>query len=380
MNLTSKIAFIGFGNMARALAEGAIKAGVLKTNNIIVSSPSLCDGTKSTPFMVAKNNLDAANNSEIIILGTKPNTIQDVCNEISETLLEKKNKPLIVSIAAGVTTQAIQHHLRYEKMPVARVMPNTPVSVGLGASGFYANPFVTPDHIKLISSIMESTGIMVTVSAESDLDKITALSGSGPAYFLLLQEMLTRAAEKLGLSHDVASRLVAQTMLGTGVLTKTNKLGFEASRKLVTSKGGTTAAAVDSFIAGGIEELVHNAVFSAHERAVELRKTEVDPAPGSRFFQSVTHNNQSTSTMLKRNIPQEPIHLVFFPGTGSNRRIFQKIEQQFLGQGVVFHYEFTSKGDNWGEISTSCAEKLGKLIGKRTAIAVGHSLGASMQL
>lgn len=289
----NKIAFIGFGNMAHALAEGAVKAGVLKTTDIIVSSPSLCNGTKSSQFMVAKNNRDAAKNSELIILGTKPNTIHEVCNDIAETIFEKANTPLILSIAAGITTRTIQSHLRCEVMPVARVMPNTPVSVGLGASGFYANSFVRADQIKLVSAIIESTGIMINVNDERDLDKITAISGSGPAYFLLMQEMIKTAAEKLGLSPDIASKLVAQTMLGTSVLTSKNNLSFEESRKIVTSKGGTTAAAVDSFITGGIEKLVCNAVFSAYERAVELGQIEESVISEARFFQDVMNSNQN---------------------------------------------------------------------------------------
>ncbi len=273
MSLTTQVAFIGFGTMASAFADGAVNAGTLLTDNIIVSSPSLCNGTKATRFRAAKNNQDAAKNADIIILATKPDKIQTVCNNMAGILLEKKNKPLIVSIATGVTTTTIQNYLRSNTLSIARVMPNTPVSVGLGASGFYVNAFVTADQIMLIRAILESTGILVTVDDEGSLDKITAISGSGPAYFLLMQEMLTAAAIKLGLSHDVATKLVTQTMLGTSVLANKSNLSFAELRKQVTSKGGTTAAAVHCFIAGGFEKLVDDAVHAAYIRAIELSYT-----------------------------------------------------------------------------------------------------------
>ncbi len=273
MALTQKVAFIGFGNMAKALADGAVHAGTLLADNIIVSSPSLCNGTRSTGFRVAKNNKDAAKNADIIILGTKPDKIQTVCNDMADLIFEKKNKPLIVSMATGMSTTTIQNYLRNNTLSIARIMPNTPVSVGLGVSGFYANSFVSADQIMLITAILESTGILVTVDDEGSLDKITAISGSGPAYFLLMQEMLTAAAIKLGLSHEVAGTLVAQTMLGTSVLASKSNLSFAELRKQVTSKGGTTAAAVDCFMQGGIEELVDDAVNAAYKRAMELSYT-----------------------------------------------------------------------------------------------------------
>lgn len=273
MFLTPRIAFVGFGNMAKALAIGAVNAGALSNDNIIVSSPSFSNGTKSTAFAVAKSNQDAVENADIIILGAKPDKVQTICSDIADTLFERQNKPLIVSIAAGVTIRAVQTYLCSETLPIVRVMPNTPVSVGLGASGFYANSSVTPAQIKLIKSIFESTGIVVRVDDEASLDKITAVSGSGPAYFLLMQEMLTASAVKLGLSRDMATKLVAQTMLGTGLLASKSELGFDELRKQVTSKGGTTAAALDCFIAGGLEKLVDDAVNAAYQRAMELSGT-----------------------------------------------------------------------------------------------------------
>lgn len=272
MTSITRVAFIGFGNMAKAVVDGAVNAGTLLKNNIIVSSPGLCNGTKTAGYEIAKNNPDAAKKADIIILGVKPNMIETVCGEIADSLLEKNTSPLIISIAAGVTTGTIQKYLRNETLPIVRIMPNIAIAVGLGASGFYATPLVTTGQTLQIKSILESTGILVTVDDEDDLDKITAISGSGPAYFLLIQELLTSAAMNLGLRHDVANTLVAQTMLGTSVLTRNSTLDFRALREQVTSKGGTTAAGVNCFIDGGIERLINEAVNAAYKRAIELRQ------------------------------------------------------------------------------------------------------------
>ncbi len=288
MLLNNKIAFIGFGNMARALAEGAINAGILSKANIIVSSPGLRNGTRTTGFSVAESNQQAAQFGNIIILGTKPDKIQDICKDISDTIKTRKNKPLLVSIAAGVSTATIETYLQCDQLPIARVMPNTPVEVGLGASGIYTNPYVTEDQLKVINAILESSGIAVHMDNEDDLDKITAISGSGPAYFLLFQELITASAEKLGLDRDVATRLVAQTMLGTSMLTRKTNLDFNESRQRVTSTGGTTAAAINRFISGGLEKIVDDAVNAAYQRAVELRRT---------------FNSQNRLTYLTDNFP-----------------------------------------------------------------------------
>ncbi len=258
--------------MARALLAGALKTHSLQNDQIIVSSPSLCNNPNSTPFLVANSNREAAHQADIIFLCTKPHLISKICDEIADVVLEKNTKPLIISIAAGILTDTIQAHLHSKNMPLIRAMPNTPVSVGLGVTGFYANAFVTTEQRALFNAILEPTGLLIPVNHEADLNKITAISGSGPAYFLLMEEMLVNAAKNLGLPDDTSHALVQQTMLGTSVLTSKSPLPFEALRAQVTSKGGTTAAAIDCFIAGGIEPLVNHAVHAAYQRAVQLSK------------------------------------------------------------------------------------------------------------
>lgn len=257
--------------MARALVNGALLANPLQKDHIIVSSPSLHNGTRSTPLPIAKNNREAARHADIIFLCTKPNVISSICTEIADVIIEKDHKPLIVSIAAGITTNTIEQHLQCNNMPIVRAMPNTPVSVGLGVIGYYANSFVTPQQITQITAILESTGVLVQVKDEDDLDKLTAISGSGPAYFLLIEEMLVNATKNLGLTDEIAYILVKQTMLGTSVMASESPLRFEELRTQVTSKGGTTAAAINQLIEGGIEQLVNDAVLAAYHRAIELR-------------------------------------------------------------------------------------------------------------
>ena len=261
--------------MARALITGMLKANPLQNDHIIVSSPSLCNNPQSSPFTVANDNCEAARLADILFLCTKPHHIPHVCNEIAEVVSKKTTKPLIVSIAAGVGIDSIEKHVRATNLPIIRAMPNTPVSVGLGVIGFYANAFVTDEQITLFKASLEPTGILVQVNQENELDKITAISGSGPAYFLLIEEMLVNAATNLGLSNDLSYALVQQTMLGTSVLTSKSNLSFAALRQQVTSKGGTTAAAIDFFINGGIESLVSDAVLAAYQRAVQLSKSSL---------------------------------------------------------------------------------------------------------
>jgi pyrroline-5-carboxylate reductase len=270
MSESLKLSFIGFGNMARALVAGAINAGVISGEQIMISSPRSRQNASALTFSVAKSNQHAAQGADVVFLATKPAQIPEVCREIGKALVLMEKKPLIVCLAAGVRTHTIQDYLSDKTMPVIRLMPNTPVAVGWGASGLYANPWVGEASRQFIITLMESTGVVVTVNNELDLDKITAISGSGPAYFLLMQEMLVKAAEKLGLSHDVATTLVQQTMLGTAMLTEKSDLGFEALRHAVTSRGGTTEAALDCFLEKGFEPLVDEAVHAAYERAKVL--------------------------------------------------------------------------------------------------------------
>jgi len=266
----AKIGFIGAGNMAEAIIKGIIDTKVYKAQDIIVSDISadrirqLCDEYK---VISAGSNPQLAKSVEILVLSVKPQSMQGVLDEIRGSV--NKNL-LIVSIAAGITTGRIQKVLG--NVPVIRVMPNTPALVGQGAAAIYATKEAA-GRLKEVERIFSAVGVVVTVNDEKLLDAVTAVSGSGPAYFFLLMEEMIKAAEKLGLEKSAAQRLVLQTAKGAGFLAveavKKNQ-SPDVLRKNVTSPGGTTEAALKVFSKYDFEKIVHDALRAAAERSKEL--------------------------------------------------------------------------------------------------------------
>jgi pyrroline-5-carboxylate reductase len=266
----AKIGFIGAGNMAEAIIKGIIDTKVYKAQDIIVSDISadrirqLCDEYK---VISAGSNPQLAKSVEILVLSVKPQSMQGVLDEIRGSV--NKNL-LIVSIAAGITTGRIQKVLG--NVPVIRVMPNTPALVGQGAAAIYATKEAA-GRLKEVERIFSAVGVVVTVNDEKLLDAVTAVSGSGPAYFFLLMEEMIKAAEKLGLEKSAAQRLVLQTAKGAGFLAveavKKNQ-SPDVLRKNVTSPGGTTEAALKVFSKYDFEKMVHDALRAAAERSKEL--------------------------------------------------------------------------------------------------------------
>jgi pyrroline-5-carboxylate reductase len=266
----AKIGFIGAGNMAEAIIKGIIDTKVYKAQDIIVSDiradriRQLCDEYK---VISAGSNPQLAKSVEILVLSVKPQSMQGVLDEIRGSV--NKNL-LIVSIAAGITTGRIQKVLG--NVPVIRVMPNTPALVGQGAAAIYATKEAA-GRLKEVERIFSAVGVVVTVNDEKLLDAVTAVSGSGPAYFFLLMEEMIKAAEKLGLEKSAAQRLVLQTAKGAGFLAveavKKNQ-SPDVLRKNVTSPGGTTEAALKVFSKYDFEKIVHDALRAAAERSKEL--------------------------------------------------------------------------------------------------------------
>jgi len=266
----AKIGFIGAGNMAEAIIKGIIDTKVYKAQDIIVSDiradriRQLCDEYK---VISAGSNPQLAKSVEILVLSVKPQSMQGVLDEIRGSV--NKNL-LIVSIAAGITTGRIQKVLG--NVPVIRVMPNTPALVGQGAAAIYATKEAA-GRLKEVERIFSAVGVVVTVNDEKLLDAVTAVSGSGPAYFFLLMEEMIKAAEKLGLEKSAAQRLVLQTAKGAGFLAveavKKNQ-SPDVLRKNVTSPGGTTEAALKVFSKYDFEKMVHDALRAAAERSRKL--------------------------------------------------------------------------------------------------------------
>ena len=266
----NNIAFIGAGNMNGSIIHGLIKQGVAP-EHIIVSNPSpkkrqalaLSLGIKQTA-----SNVEAARFADYIVLGVKPHFINDICQEISaETNSDNK---CFLSVAAGCTIKQIEQALG-KKSAVIRAMPNTPAQLGLGMTGLYANDSVTDSQKQQAEQLMTAAGEIVWLEREEQIDHITSVSGSGPAYFFLFMEAMEQQAIKLGFSPEISRKLVQQTAFGAASMVINNTdLEISQLRANVTSKGGTTQAALTTFIEGDLSSLVANAMTAALMRAQAL--------------------------------------------------------------------------------------------------------------
>lgn len=268
-NSNISITFIGGGNMARSLIGGMIQKG-LSADKIKVSEPvGVLADALAKDFSVATfdDNNEAAGNSTIWVFAVKPQVMKSVCQQLSP--LAQANKPLIVSIAAGITSQQLDTWLG-GNMPVVRIMPNTPALLGAGASGLFANANVNAEQKQHAQDLMQATGITVWIENENLMDAVTAVSGSGPAYVFLLAEAMQAAGIAQGLSADASRALTNQTLLGAARMLAETAEPADVLRQRVTSPGGTTQAAIESFEAQGFRDIVHNAIEAATRRGQAL--------------------------------------------------------------------------------------------------------------
>lgn len=263
------ITFIGGGNMARSLIGGLIQKG-LSAEKIKVSEPvtALAEGL-AKDFSVAtfSDNADACATSNIWVFAVKPQVIKTVCQQLSS--LAQTNKPLIISIAAGITSQQLNLWLG-GNMPVVRIMPNTPALLGAGASGLFANAHVGTEQKQHAQDLMQATGITVWIESENLMDVVTAVSGSGPAYVFLLAEAMQAAGVAQGLSPEASRLLTNQTLLGAARMLSETTEAADVLRQRVTSPGGTTQAAIESFETQGFRSIVSSAIEAATQRGREL--------------------------------------------------------------------------------------------------------------
>lgn len=263
------LGFVGAGNMATSLIGGLLANGFAAAN-IRVADTDL-EKSKSTQHRFAvtecADNPTLAADSQIVVLAVKPQALALVCREIAEVV--QRCRPLIISIAAGVNESAINRWLG-GGLPIIRCMPNTPALVGAGATALHGNAESSDEHKDWAEMIMRSVGICVWVEREELLDAVTALSGSGPAYFLLLMEAMADAAVKLGLDVDTARLLAQQTALGAARIAIESEESPAELRVRVTSPGGTTERAIAAFERAGMVGIVEAAMRAARDRAVEL--------------------------------------------------------------------------------------------------------------
>ncbi|MFA6163916.1 MAG: pyrroline-5-carboxylate reductase, partial [Methylobacter sp.] len=209
------------------------------------------------------------NEADVIVLAVKPQTLADVAKSIAHLIQQRKS--LIVSIAAGISQNSLSSWLGADTA-IVRCMPNTPALVLTGATALHANNKVTAEQRNLAENILRSVGIALWVEDESDLDAVTAVSGSGPAYYFLLMEAMEKAALDLGLSETTARLLIQQTALGAAKIALESSESPELLRKRVTSPGGTTQQAIETFHQGGFTELVSKALHAARDRSIEMSK------------------------------------------------------------------------------------------------------------
>jgi len=266
-----RLGLIGGGNMARSLIGGLIKSGIAP-ESMIVSDPD--DSIRRAlvedfSIQTCADNTDAARVADILVLAVKPQVMRCAVEDIAESLLQRQ--PLVVSIAAGIPIASIESWAG-SPLPLIRVMPNTPALTGNGASGMYANHRVSKSQRVQARKIMEAIGIAVWVDEESLIDTVTAVSGSGPAYFFYLMDAMVKAAQEGGLNPDASRQLTLQTALGAAQLALASGESLTELRRRGTSPGGTTQAAVEMLDKNGCEEILIRAVHAARKRSVELAK------------------------------------------------------------------------------------------------------------
>ena len=265
-----RVAFIGGGNMTRAIVTGLLENG-FTAEAISVSEPSEEQrnalATDLPGIFLTADNGEAVSRANSVVLSVKPQILAGVCKQLAESV--QASKPLIISIAAGPRISDIDAWLGGD-IAVARVMPNQPALLRAGISGIFANEKVTDEQMQAAKKIMSAVGPVVEVAREEDIDAVTAVSGSGPAYIYLVIDMIAAAGIELGLKPDDARTLAIETAMGASTLAKNSDESMDELIARVRSPGGTTAAALDSLEAQGIRDIFLTALTAARDRATAL--------------------------------------------------------------------------------------------------------------
>lgn len=263
-----KVGFIGCGHMASAIIKGVLDSKFLIPSQIVASEINEEIASKKRAELsieVVTDNKIVAGNSDVIFLATKPNYIKDVLEEIKNALSENK---LIVSIAAGVNTNTIENEIGFE-IPVIRVMPNAPALVLEGMSGIVSGKYAEAEHIEFVKEFLSNIGKCIVID-EDKIDILTAISGSGPAFFYKTINDIARAGEKLGLDYDKALLLSIQTAIGSAKLMIGSKLTPEELIANIATKGGCTQVGVDFMESANSKELFFETIKKTAEKAKSL--------------------------------------------------------------------------------------------------------------
>jgi pyrroline-5-carboxylate reductase len=266
-----EIAFIGAGNMASSIIGGLLEQG-LPAASIRASDPSqesLQRLQQLAPICIATSNTDAVRGADVVILAVKPQVMKAVLADIQEVVIEQG--ALVISIAAGITIASMENGLS-SASAIVRCMPNTPALLGSGATALFANANASVEQCTAAESILDAVGEACWVPQEHLLDAVTALSGSGPAYFFLFMEAMASTGEELGLDPQTSRALAIQTALGASQMAAAGEVDLEELRRRVTSPGGTTQAAIESFEDNGLRATIATAMTAAYDRAREMAR------------------------------------------------------------------------------------------------------------
>lgn len=261
-----KITFIGAGNMAEAIVAGIVGNKVVSVEDLCVADISearLEHFESGYGVRISLSNSIAVADADVVVLSVKPQVFPAVWPEIESAL---KPDALVVSIMAGIPSEKIANG---KPIRVVRVMPNTPSLVGEGAAGIAAGEYATEYDLQIAYRLLGAVGVAVIVK-EEEIDAVTALSGSGPAYVFYLLEGMLAAADRMGLEKGISRELALATVIGAAQLMKETGEDAEALRRKVTSKGGTTAAALDTLEGRGVKDAIVAALLAAQARSKEL--------------------------------------------------------------------------------------------------------------
>lgn len=265
-----KIAIIGCGNMGMAFARAFLKFDLVKNQDFLLvekSADRMDSLTSFQPGVITGIIGPQIGEYDLIILSVKPQDFLSVAGALKEVI---KPSQVVLSIMAGVTIEGIQHALDHKA--VIRAMPNTPAMLGMGITAYSASPEVDIHQLRKIENLINATGRSVFLEDEEQLNAVTALSGSGPAYFFYVVKAMIEAGKQMGFEENVAALLVKQTMLGSYHLINTADKSLDDLIKAVASKGGTTEAALRQFEAGELDKTLEKGIFAAQVRSTELSK------------------------------------------------------------------------------------------------------------
>ncbi|WP_419533794.1 pyrroline-5-carboxylate reductase [Endozoicomonas sp.] len=270
----STIAFIGAGNMASSIIGGLINNG-WPTYQLIATArteATLSNIREKFNIETTVDNHQAVGKADVIMLCVKPQVMKEVLMDLSPSI---KPNALIISVAAGITMESLQKW-GGEHLSIVRSMPNTPSLLQCGASGLYANNNVSTDHKTLTDDIFNAIGIAKWVDQESLIDAVIAVSGSGPAYYFLLMEIMEQVGSRLGLDVETSRQLTLQTALGAARMATESDVDAAELRRRITSPNGTTEQAIKTFQEQGLPELVEKAMNAAVNRSIELAESLKD--------------------------------------------------------------------------------------------------------